>query len=837
MKKNSILLLALLVLAGCKNDRQHWPQPTETVILADMEEEGKSEARKEWFDNLHQSAPGVHWEDIEYKTAYKKHVQRSAARTLNRTRGGDLVSVANGKLEGRWKERGSSNQAGNVVATEYDMEEDILYAISGGGSLFKGTIDGLSWEVVNQDLRFNNNFLKMVEHDGNKRLLAHVNRTPHYSDDFGLTWVPATGIPIDDGWGNVWHTVVQGETQRIYLLSKPSYWSNLKLYVSEDHGESYQSIRELGSNDVGLFKLYTPPNSDEVYFVEKQDENQWVLAKFDKMSGALDLLQEINTVGFGESRANLTGVVEDGETVFYIYNSEKEVWQGVQEGTSWTRRGKFSGSPWSVGLFVSPSEPNVLLMGEVECYRSVDRGRLWNKINGWAEYYGDVANKLHADIMHFNEFVDADGDPFLLISNHGGISISRNSGASNFNIGLYGLNVSQYYSVRTDPLDSDIIYAGAQDQGFQRGSIDDREDWVEFDQVISGDYGHIIFTENGSRMWTVYPGGAVSYYDNPHRNTWPSSGFNIDSEHESVWIPPMTPHPDPTLNTIYMAGGNINGGEGSFVVEATANDNSITLDQWSTDFRARSNDGRVGAIAFSPINPERVYVSTNNGYVFTSTDGGEQFSQGLLKVPGSHYLYGSSILPSRLDEEVVYLSGSGYSSSPVVKSTDGGRIFRPMRDSMPNTMAFQIAATEDESIIFAATEAGPYAYVQSEGRWFDISGIDAPTQTYWSVEYLEEQRVARFGTYGRGIWDFEVETITNIVNNKKSELKVFPNPTTDVVQLSGWSPGDIQLVNVTGQILEVKEFSNGQLEWDVSNYPNGTYFLRQAASSIKFIKR
>ena len=36
----------------------------------------------------------------------------------------------------------------------------------------------------------------------------------------------------------------------------------------------------------------------------------------------------------------------------------------------------------------------------------------------------------------------------------------------------------------------------------------------------------------------------------------------------------------------------------------------------------------------------------------------------------------------------------------------------------------------------------------------NIIGLNGTAQTYWSVEYIPELRTARFGTYGRGIWDF-----------------------------------------------------------------------------------
>lgn len=834
MKTIQYLAFSLIFLSACHSD-QLMPQPGNTVVRAHMEEDGKGEMRREFMKQVHRAAPDVDWQSMEYQTSMEKHLIRAEKRNSISTRS-NVVSIADGQLKGEWRERGSANQAGSVVATEYDEEEDILYLISAGGSLFKGTIDGLGWEVVNQDLRFGERFLRLIEHNGTKRMLAIVNRIPHYSDDLGETWVPATGIQIDDRWGDSYHAVVEPGTNRVYLLSKPSYWTALKLFVSEDGGETFQVKKDLQSHDAARYYLLQPRNGEKVFLVDKLDESTFSLSSFDPDTGEEVLEAEVSQTSFKESRANLAGVYFEDAYHLYIYNSDREVWRSFDLGQTWEYRGKYAGSPWAVGLFVSPSNPNIMLMGEVECYRSTNGGQRWTKINGWAEYYGDVVNKLHADMMYFNEFEDADGEPFLLISNHGGLSISRNGGARNLNIGLYGLNVSQYYSVRTDPVNPDIIYAGSQDQGFQRGE-EGNPDWVEFDQVISGDYGHIIFTANGQKLWTVYPGGSVSYYDNPHINTWPTRGFQIESEHESVWIPPMVPHPDPSRNAIYVAGGSIDGGEGSYVISAELVGDQFVLDQWSTDFRMMSGSegGRVGAMAFSPVDPNKVYVATNNGVIFYSNDGGESFDRSLIKVAGSHYLYGTTVVPSKYDADVVYVGGSGYSTSPVMKSEDGGRTFRPMRDGLPSTVVFQLATNDNESVIYAATEAGPYAYLVSEEKWYDISGTDAPVQTYWSVEYLPDERLARFGTYGRGIWDFEERISTSTDGQVHSMVKVYPNPTSDVLIVEG-ADQDVFLINIQGQVVRAWT-AQERIQDDISDLPAGSYMVKTKASSTTIIKK
>ena len=65
-------------------------------------------------------------------------------------------------------------------------------------------------------------------------------------------------------------------------------------------------------------------------------------------------------------------------------------------------------------------------------------------------------------------------------------------------------------------------------------------------------------------------------------------------------------------------------------------------------------------------------------------------------------------------------------------------------------------------MIFAATEIGPYVYSENENEWFFLSGLSAPDQTYWTVDFIPEINTARFGTYGRGIWDFVIDGNYNI---------------------------------------------------------------------------
>ena len=86
-----------------------------------------------------------------------------------------------------------------------------------------------------------------------------------------------------------------------------------------------------------------------------------------------------------------------------------------------------------------------------------------------------------------------------------------------------------------------------------------------------------------------------------------------------------------------------------------------------------------------------------------------------------------------------------------------------MSQGMPNTLVYDLASTNQESFIFAATAVGAFAFSMEDGSWEDILGVEGPDQTYWTVEFISDINTVRFGTYGRGIWDFIIDENIDIV--------------------------------------------------------------------------
>ncbi len=469
-----------------------------------------------------------------------------------------------------------------------------------------------------------------------------------------------------------------------------------------------------------------------------------------------------------------------------------------------------------------------MMYGRINAYVSREGGNDWREVNDWIWYYFDRENNLHADIMYIDEYKTELNEPFVVISHHGGISTSIDEAYTTKNISLEGLRVTQYYDVKTLPTNSNWIFAGSQDQGFQRAN--NTGGLQEFDQILGGDFGHLTFTEN-QRIWIMFPLGEVFYYENPLSKDYPTATYKYPQDMRgNIWLPPMTKDPS-EFNTV-VAAGPAGENKDAYLIKMTPAGIGDSIFAETLPFDFSVSNGKISAIEIDETNPNRWYVGTSNGKLYRSFDGGNNFTETVPQIPQGHHLYGSDIFISKEDPNVVYIAGSGYSNAPVIRSTDGGTTFEEFSEGLPNTVVFGLDSNADGSLIFAAAEAGPYVYIKHKARWYDMSEFVAPNQTFWSVEYIENKQIARFGTFGRGIWDFEVQELVNTkdLEPKDDQVTIFPNPVESQLNVKTNIFGNIShyaIISSDGNLIfgdEIQKTSDFQVP--AESLPAGIYFLR-----------
>jgi hypothetical protein len=104
----------------------------------------------------------------------------------------------------------------------------------------------------------------------------------------------------------------------------------------------------------------------------------------------------------------------------------------------------------------------------------------------------------------------------------------------------------------------------------------------------------------------------------------------------------------------------------------------------------------------------------------------------------------------------------------------------------------------------------------------------APNQNYWSLDYIESMKTARFVTYGRGAWDFRVQTPLSTPQVITNPIRVFPNPANDVVSIQSDSykvETNFTLYDTSGKLIKAGKVQQGTTQIPIRDVNSGVYFI------------
>ena len=695
----------------------------------------------EWLMDRHRTEPGIDWRDVE-RTNWENNLLKRNTR------------VDKG-FRALWKEVGPVNQSGRSYDTDISSDGKYLYVGSVRGGIWRAEVNpdnpnfqNLSWQPLSDHV-YGGAYQLLALNQGS---LVIGQQRVHFSSDQGQTWQPSNGESFNQLWFIRRLIKVKNSIETIFATGVKWHWNGDDwvvanfLFRSDDYGASFREIKVLGTYSVDIWTsrvgegpLYTVR---ENYFEKSMDLGEsWV---------SLGQLP-INT----QREAILAGS-EAGAPTFYIATrSEENSWylyRSDDEGINWIGLGFLEGGIWldsMRSLEVSPTYPNLVLYGNLNAYRSNDGGASFRKINEWWEYYGNEANKLHADLPGFDFITFPDGTERLFISTDGGTYISEDKGLTVENISLAKLNTSQFYDILTDRDNFNKILGGTQDQGYQYGQVKNNSQ-TPFSQLISGDYGHLVSGDGThSIVYSVYPGSVLISDKDDSGNLRCCYGAEFPEDPNLDWMPFLMADLDD--NEIFYLGG-------SQSYKYQRNQSNWNYTALPYNFVASEGE-RVSAMAMAPSDTNRWYAVSSLGRFWVSFDRGMNWEERADNLPLPSYIYGSFIWVSPANPDIVVMAGSGYSNPGVWLSSDGGSEFNAMGANQPRTLFLEITpypSGPDDHLVgdfYAATESGPYHYDSKQEIWKSILKGRAPSTTYHSVETLGD--FVRFGTHGRGIWDYK----------------------------------------------------------------------------------
>ncbi|MBK8285927.1 MAG: hypothetical protein IPK97_14245 [Ahniella sp.] len=712
--------------------------------------------------NNYRAAPDVDWRSMDGEARTARIERRARLRSQLMAAGVEQAewsrTVLPGALAGNWVERGSRTQSGRVVSAEFDSTNNRITALAHGGQVWRADRGALNWTSPNDTVMFrpNGNVGTLLRLTNPERLLVVGDQPTRlaFSNDAGTTYTDSTGGNPGGGWYATGLAARDAAGTEVYFLR--TYFDGAmgdwrtKLFASTDRGSTFTDRGFVGNRD--QVAIFSPRDTSTTMYLLNGTQLSTITPEPMHWWHARPCHMPARRMW---SRSVAGATARPGRDFLYAFYSRSggtDVYRSLDGGLTWTTR-----TPAPTEMFgnfsaeASPQFQNHAYVGGVNLYRSLDGAQSWQLVNEWFAYYGNPASQLHADIPNIDVFSNGAADR-ILISTDGGLYESNDNLMTVTNLSLSGLNVSQYYGSYTQRSGSRHILAGAQDQGLQK-VVNPSPGINDFIQTYSGDYAHLTSGNGGVSTWMVYPGFAMLETTPAAPNTNGLRFWDFGAQGFTGWffLPPIAA--DPTNgNRAILAGGRIGGGNSNRVVELSYNGSSISGAQDSFDFV-----NAVTAVAFASDGNTRYAMSTAQDF-FRKSGGGSWTKVTNSGLPGNHYFHGNDIVVHPTVPGTIYVAGSGYSNPGVFRSTTDGSSFAAFSTGLPNTMVYDLAISADGQHLFAATELGPYYYDTATSSWVDLSGASAPEQVYWDVDFVDSENTARFSTYGRGIWDFALDS-------------------------------------------------------------------------------
>jgi photosystem II stability/assembly factor-like uncharacterized protein len=490
-------------------------------------------------------------------------------------------------------------------------------------------------------------------------------------------------------------------------------------------------------------------------------------------------------------------------------------------GETWTelKTGLPKGNMGKIGMAISPKNPDVVYATiEIDnrkggFYRSENRGSSWEKMSDEvgggtgphyyqeifadphqfdrvyiASNYSKVSNdggktwtaidvkRKHVD-DHAFAFHPSDPD-FVLMGSDGGIYMSHDR-MENWRY-IANLPLTQFYKVAPDDAKPFYnVYAGAQDNSTQGGPSRTRrsdgiknKDWF---LTLGGD-GHQPAVEPGNPniMYSQWQQGNLMRHDLKTReNVYVKPQPRLDEPAERYnWDAPInvSTH-DP--KRIYHASQRVwrsdDRGDSWTPIsgDLTKDGNRMHMPMmgrtWSEkagwDIYAMSNYHTIANFSESPVDPNVLWVGTDDGLIQVTTDGGKNWKKIDLRkirgVPDTAYI--NDIRADLFDRDTIYVALDNHKYGDfkpyLIKSTNMGKKWKSIADDLPEKhLVWRIVQDHvNKNLLFIGTEFGVFFTVDGGKKWLELDG-GMPTIATRDVKIQRRENDLVVGTFGRGIY-------------------------------------------------------------------------------------
>jgi photosystem II stability/assembly factor-like uncharacterized protein len=680
---------------------------------------------------------------------------------------------------------GPALTSGRIADLEgHPTDGRVLYAGTAGGGVWKTTDGGVTYKPL---------FDKHIQSIG------AVAIDPKQPDQVvwagtGECWT-RNSVSVGDGvykttdGGQNWTNLGLEKTERIsaikidptntntvYVGAMGPLWSagaDRGVYKTTDGGKSWEKILYVDEN-TGCSDLAIDPKNPNILYAAFWEFRRtgWsfnsggLKSALYKSTDAGKTWAKIHT-GFPTGKLGRIAVAmapSNPSRLYAVLESEtaetKGLYRSEDAGANWVRtNGDFELTvrPFYFSrIVVDPRNPDILLKAGLSGSISRDGGKTFTTLGG-----------MHADIHDFH--FDIANSNLITAATDGGIYRSYDGG--NVFEMVKGIPVAQAYQVSVDNSKPYKVYCGLQDNqswygpSESPGGIENR-DW---NCVGQGDgfrvYRHptkpnILYSEmqGAEYIWR---------YDTERRQTKIVKPYAVANEpklrfnwNTALQISPHKP------DRLYVGSQFVHRSEDmgetwtKISPDLTTNDkakqNQEESGGLSADNSGAENHCTVFSIAESPVDENMIWVGTDDGNVQVTTDGGKNWQNVAMNVPGlPKNTWAYHVEPSRFDKNTCYVAFEGHSTGDmatyVYKTTDLGKTWKSIVTA--DIKGFARHIKEDlvnPNLLFLGTEQGLYVTVDGGQNWSAFTNNLPPVAVLYIAIQPDENDLV-LATHGRGI--------------------------------------------------------------------------------------
>ncbi|MEQ9229837.1 MAG: FlgD immunoglobulin-like domain containing protein, partial [Cyclobacteriaceae bacterium] len=519
---------------------------------------------------------------------------------------------------------------------------------------------------------------------------------------------------------------------------------------------------------------------------------------------------------------------------------------------------------------VMPSNPNSVLLGATNLYRSTDAFSTGNNIE-WIGGYnpedegGNLYPNHHPDQHELLFFANSPNK--VLSANDGGLQISNNILASNVQwISLNnGFVTSQFYTIKMPKTShSPIIKGGLQDNGTQlTQSKALNPSWT---QVLGGDGAfsasvpfnlHWFFSFQNSQIYRITFGEESSTF----ARVDPTGGAESTNS-EYLFINPYVLDPI-NANIMYLAGGNAIWKNSNLAQIPNGSQKTTSLN-WTFLQNTLTAGGQVSAIEISPLS-RYLYYGTSEGQVLRLKSPSGLFPSPNIDITQANLPEGyvSCIASNPENDDEILVVYSNYGIPSIFHSVDAGETFTDVggvgsngleefadgSGNGPSIRWAEIIPTYGGMKYFVGTSVGLFSTDELSGSstvWVKESSEMIGSSVIRMMDYRPLDGQLDVATHGNGVYRtivadaklIDPESIPTPFRFKVS--KPFPNPFTEKTEIEFKVPlasyVRIDIYDTGGNFVKnlfynVQFSGTNTVSWDGSNQQGykvkpGMYFYR-----------